>query len=96
MGGLNGGLLRAALDEQAWIGLGEDAQADQALEPVPGTLDVLRLEREVQGLAQVAGTHRSGSVGEDVEDLLVGRQDRRLLGWLRGHAAGGRGCCCPC
>lgn len=46
------------LGEQAGFGLGEDAEADQALELVPGALDVLRHEGEVEALAQVAGAVR--------------------------------------
>ncbi|MGW6356634.1 hypothetical protein ACWFR5_15895 [Streptomyces sp. NPDC055092] len=84
----SGRQIRATLGEQARFGLGKDAQADQTLELVPGVLDGLRREREVQDRAQVAGALRPRSLGEGVEELLVGRvvrQDGRLLGRLRGR-----------
>ena len=60
--------------EQAGFGFGfdEDAPADQAFQFGADAFGVLREDRQVEGLAEVAGAHRPARVGQGGEDLLVG------------------------
>jgi hypothetical protein len=64
--------------------------ADEPLELGADVLGVLGRDRQVQGLAQVAGAEGAAQVGEGREDLLAGgviRQRRRRPGRLGGGLA---------
>lgn len=68
--------------EQAGFGFDEDAAANQAFQFGADAFGVLREDRQVEGLAEVAGAHRPARVGQGGEDLLVGRVVRNV-GTLR-------------
>ena len=53
-------MLGRALGEQAGFAFGQDTETDHLL--------VLRHDGETEAFAEVAGAHRSGGVGECVED----------------------------
>lgn len=59
--------------EAAGVDLGEDGELDQTFQLGAGALDVLRQQFVVEGLADLAGPQRAGSLVGDGEDARVVR-----------------------